>query len=342
MLLYDLADPVELQGFVREVLREETENRFRLNEFLPNVDIDDIEYRITTGDLTDQDATVYRAFDTEAPIAKRQGISRIMGEIPPLSRKIPIGEEERLRIRQLETGDATPLVNAIYNDARNLARSIAARLEMARGELLSTGKVEINENGLQATVDFGRTLVPTAPSTSWDDPAATILSDMLTMVEEYADANGGLTPAAFVVGKVLRSHMLRNDELRTYAASLAGTPELITLGQLGNVLDNFDLPPIVVYDTSVRVNGTSTRVLASDKVLMVPPADEPMGRTLFGTTAEAIQLVGARQISADAAPGITAVVQQTFDPVKTWTKVAAIALPVLGNANLAAAVDVLF
>ena len=96
---------------------------------------------------------------------------------------------------------------------------------------------------------------------------------------------------------------------------------------LGNVLDAFDLPPIRLYDTAMPVGGSTQRVIPANRLLMLPPGAP--GATFSGTTAEAIELAGARAIAADQIAGMTAVTEKTYDPVITWTKVSAIALPVL-------------
>jgi len=345
-LIYDLADPQELLGFTRGVQQELEQNQFVLNQFLPNDNIDDIEYRFISGQLQDQDAAVVRAWDTESPIGNRQGIARKMGELPPISKKMRVGEEERLRLRQLERGgDAREIVDAIYNDAANLARSVTARVEMMRGEALETGQIDIDENGVEQVIDFGRdaTMEPAAlaGTNKWDDyDDSDPIGNLTTWVEAYTDLNG-TAPGLILTSRKIVNHLLRNDQLRTYLSSLAGSPALITNEQLRSVLAAFDLPPIVTYDVSVRVDGTQTRVISDDKVIFLPPAGEPLGRTFFGTTAEAIELAGAQQIASDQAPGMVSVVEKTFDPVATWTKVAAIALPVLVNPNLTLVADVI-
>ncbi len=52
-LILDLADPQELQGFVRGIQLEQERNRFVLSAYLPNRNIDEIEYSVTRGDLRD-------------------------------------------------------------------------------------------------------------------------------------------------------------------------------------------------------------------------------------------------------------------------------------------------
>jgi hypothetical protein len=118
------------------------------------------------------------------------------------------------------------------------------------------------------------------------------------------------------------------------AAQNGITPAFLNVNGLNQIRATYGLPPVVTYDVKTRVAGVSTRVIPDTKFIYLPPAGEPLGRTFFGTTAEAIELVGARQIASDQAPGMVAVVEKTFDPVATWTKCAAIALPVLVNPDL--------
>lgn len=341
MLIYDLADPQELQGFVRGVQQEQERNVFVLAQFLPNDNIDGIDWRVTKGELRDQDAAVVRSWDTPAPIGDRQGISRIMGELPPISKKMRLGEEERLRLRMLErAGDASEIISKIFDDVSNLGRSVAARVELFRGEVLETGEINIDENGVEQSVDFGRkTEFDAAANTlagadKWSDHTGSDpVENLITWTAAYRDENG-IDPALGLTSTAVINHLLRNDAIRALAATVAGAPQLVTRVHLAQVLSAFGLPPLVAYDTKVRVNGTQVPVISADKVILLPPSNEPLGRTFFGTTAEAIELQGAQQISADQAPGLTAVVEKTFDPVSTWTKVSAIALPTLVNPNL--------
>ena len=335
-LIYDLVDPQELQGLVRGFQLELERNRFVLSQVLPNDNIDDIEWRMPTGTLTDQDAAVVRAWDTESPIGNRQGIARLMGELPPISKKIRLGEEERLRKRKLETGDSAPIIRAIYDDAVNMARGVLARIELMRGEVLEDAQIAISENGVVQTVAFDRTAThdnANAPVLWSTTATADPVKDLLGWRDIYLDTNGVL-PAAILTSTAVVGDLLLNDKIRTLASSLAGAPAIITPQTLQTVLSAFNLPPIVTYDVQVRVAGTATKVIDPKKIIFLPPSTEPLGRTFFGTTAESLELVEANQIEASQAPGLVSVVDKTYDPVATWTKVAGIALPVLANPNL--------
>lgn len=344
MLLYDLVDQRELTGYVRGALDEVERNRFVLSRVLPNDNIDDIEWRAVRGSLQDQDAATVRAWDTESSIASRQGISRLMGELPPISRKIPLTEEQRLRKRKLETGSAAGLVQGIFDDAANMARACAARVELLRGEALYTGGIALNENGFVQTISFGRdaTMDPAAlaGAAKWDAPTtATPVANLRTWLKAYRDLNAS-EPAAILVSTDIIDYLLLNSEIRGLFTTLSGIPSAVPPDQLGRVLSAYGIPPLVAYDVKVRVNGSQVRVIPNNRVTFVPPTTEPLGKTFCGTTAEALELAEARQISNDEVSGMVAVVEKTFDPVQTWTKAACISLPVLINPNLTLSVQV--
>ncbi len=343
-LIYDVVDVQELTGFVRGVQLERELNVFQLSRFLPNENIDDIEYRVVKGGINDQDVASIRAWDTESPIGSRQGISRLMGELPPISKKIRLGEEERLRRRSLDRGgDIQQIADAIYADADNMARAVAARIELLRGEALYSGALNINENGVIQTVNFGRSGTHSVTLTGADLWSAYSTSDpvknLLTWQQTYVDTNG-VKPAICVISTTALNHLLLNDKIRTIASSISGAPSILSEMTLNTVLSAYGLPPLWVYDTKVRIAGTATRVIPADKVIFVPPAGEPLGRTFIGTTAESLELAGANQMSQDDLSGMVAVVEKTFDPVATWTKAAVVALPVMVNPDLTFVADV--
>lgn len=355
-LIFDLVDPREILGFVREIQRERNENRFVLSQFLPDNNIGDISYRVTRGQLQDEAAAPVRNWDTPAPIGSRQGAERIMGELPPISKKIPVTEEQRIRQRMLERGsnDASELVAAIFADAANMARAVLARVEMFRGEALFTGSIVINENGVKQSIPMGRSTSHNVAANTLTGPdlfsahtTANPIEFLIGLCQTYNDDNG-FDPGLILANKSIVRHLLFSDEVRAYlgtnvaAAAVAGAPAIVTNAALSAVLEAFELPPIVQYDVIVRdLNGNRTRVTPSDQILLLPPAEEALGATFFGTTAESLELVEAQEIAGDEAPGLVAVVDKTSDPVSTWTKVAGIALPVVMNPDYTLAAKVL-
>lgn len=333
-LILDLVPPQDLVGYVRGIQIEEDRNKFVLSAWLPNVNIDEIEWRITTGQLNLPDAAMVRSWDTEAPIGGRQGLSRLMGELPPISQKMRLGEEERLRRRKLENSAFTGIVDAVYNDAKTLTLAVLSRLEMFRGEVIEFGTITINENGVAGPViDFGRSGTHTvAAATKWD-VGGNPVTDLRAWVQTYINTNG-VPPAAILTSSQAIGAMLTNQAIRDLLNTGLGSPALVTVESVQAILQAFGLPPLVPYDTNVRVAGALTNILNPKKLFLMPPADEPLGNTFFGTTAESLVLQEASQIAGADAPGLVATLHSEDDPVSTWTKVACIGLPTLPNPNL--------
>lgn len=340
LLSTDYIAPQDLTGYVRAALADREQNRFSLNRFLPNRVVDDLSYRFLRGGGGLTEAATFRSYDAESSIAGREGVQRVMGELPPISRKIRLGEYDSLRQRRLDGA----IRGQIMSDAVNMVRSVAARIELARGQALATGVVSINEDGLTVEADFGRDPSHTVGSaTPWSDPDADILAELITWRDLY-EATNGVMPGAIVTSRAVVGRMIRNGEFRELVSTLAGTPSIVSEAALQAALSAHGLPPITVYSAQVSVNGTAQRVIDEDLLLMLPAAvdadafeDTELGGTFWGTTAEALD--PSFDISESEAPGIVAGSYRTEDPVAVWTKAAAISLPVMANPDLSLAAD---
>lgn len=335
-MVTDLVDPQELVDYVRawdiEVLRPQAQ--LLLDQFLPNRQVDDLDFRIRRGALNDVDVAEYRSWDTQPRMTARPGVSYITGELGPISRQIPLGEEEMLRLRALERKNNDPLIDAIFADAERMIRSVQARIELARGDVINDGAITINENGAVLSADFGRDAsMSVSAGTLWTNTSSTPLTNLLTWQEAYLQRNGTI-PGVLVMPRARLSNLALNTEMRQYAAIGGTTPNRINMETVNAILAAEGLPPIFIYDTTVRVNGVATRVLPAEKVFFMPSPEEPVGHTFYGITAEAIELRSRGLITEEAMPGVVAVVLKNENPVQTFTLGTAISLPVTPNPDL--------
>jgi len=340
--VFDLVEPALLTQYVREFDNEVLKNQMVLEQWLPNTLNDQLEWSATREAFQDVDIAEYRAFDTVPTMTGRQGFSRIRGELAPVSRQIPLGEEETLRLRALrETGGSTALINQIYNDAERMIRSVQMRIEVARAQVLYTGKFTLAENGLALEADFGMsgTHKPTAAVT-WATTTTDVLTDLLTWMQLYVDDNG-VEPGTILMSRQVLGYLYNNDSMQA-AAGFAGTvPARMNNEMIDAVFAANGLPPVMLFDTKARVNGTSTRLIPADKVLFLPPPGEPLGATHYGITAEALKLAGRGLIAESDMPGVVAVVLENDSPVQTTTLGTAIAVPIMPNPDLVIAADVI-
>ncbi len=331
MYLYtDYGQPAELTGYARRSVADLEINQFTLSRYLPSQTINDLDYRFFKGGEGLIEAATYRSYDAEAPLAARPGVARTQGQLPPLSRKIRLGEYDRLKARNLDTEIRT----AIFSDVERLTRAISARVELARGDALINGKVTIQENGVAAAVDFGRAPTNSVTATNlWTDYAnAKPVTDLLNWQETYTDVNGS-EPGTILTSKRVMAWLMRNAEIRNLIYPQGSSATLVRDSDVRTILTSFGLPNIEFYDAKVRVAGVETRVIPNNVLIFLPGGSDAsqLGRVLWGTTAEAGQ---AAYGLAGNEPGIVAGTLETFDPVALWTKAAAIALPVVVNPNL--------
>lgn len=330
----DTVPAVELTGFVRTALDALPENAFTLNQFLPDTTVDDINFSANVGGNGLSRPAEFRSYDAESQITGRGTARKITGELPPISVKTRVSEYNRLKLRHL-----TPeLRDAIEEDAVELAKQIHARAEIARGELLQTGKVTIAENGLALEADFARKASHTQTAATLWGAGGNVIDDLLAWQSIYRATNGS-GPARALVSQKILSTVIRNP---TVAEAVYGSnpgTRLVRLSDLNDLLASHGLPAFEVYEAKVQGAAAPQEVLDPNKLLFLPDSGRNIGKTLWGTTAEALDSDYA--IDSTEAPGIVAGTYSDKDPVAQWTKVSAIMLPIAPNTDLTLSATVL-
>ena len=329
-----LIDPVELTEVARLAQADFDAQVTSLTRFMPNRPVNDIRYAYDKGMAAFVDEAGYRAFDAESPIGQRPSGSRISGEILPISRKIPLSEYAQLRLRNA-SGDE--LVAAHFDDAARLAAGIAARVERARGQLLETGKVTINENAVQTEYDSGRaaghSIALLGATARWSAYAtATPIANILAW-SELIRAACGVAPTRLIVSATVMAHLQQCDEVRGAFQPAASAPLRVSRDAVNDAFVSLAGVTVEVYQPPA---GMSTPPLDPKKVVLVVDT-VAVGSTLYGVPVEASE---PEYSNLGVQPGVVAGVWKEKDPVTPWTKAVALVLPTLQipDASLAAAV----
>lgn len=331
--IYEHVDPVRLTAAIR-VLPEDPD--FQLNRFLPDVVNDQI--RFTIDELTHLVRTAsFRAYDAPVKIGRRDSMVRRTGEMPALGTGYPLGEYARLLQQQLRGADASEIVGGTNADARRGIEEIRARMELARGQALSTGAVTLtDEDGLTLEADFS---VPggqldVAPAEPWTDPDANIIAD-LTGWADLMESNGGPRPQEFLAGRGVTAHILANNRLRSQFGTVFGTPDQLGPTDVNRVLERLDLPTIAlgangrpIRPARVEHNGTVTDTYPADKITLLPGGGS-LGQTRWGPTVEALELAAENRMALADTPGVIALVLKSANPASITTVVNAVGLPLI-------------
>lgn len=276
-------------------------------------------------------ATVH-AFDTEAEIGTRPVFDKT--EVEKLLIKRKINQTERVRLlteNGVYADDA--IVRYVFDDMRMMADAVKVRTEVAKMEVLATGKMTIKENNLDLTVDYG---VPKANTGFKLDLSADadIIGQMQAIADAAAESGNALTEIV-TSNKVLRK-LAANKGIQTmiYGSIGAGTyvpasrlSELFTeLFGFGTITTN-DLR----YKTQTAAGKEATkRFFPDDKLAFLSNGTAAsFGAGLWGVTPEEAEYGQYSDKSADQF--ITITQWATPDPVAVWTKASGLFIPVVPN-----------
>lgn len=204
--------------------------------------------------------------------------------------------------------------------------SVLTRAEAMRGEALSTGKLAINENGYKAEIDYG---VPANHKGvfTWSDGAGDILMNMDSSVDRIV-TDTGFTPTRVLTSKKNLNIVLRDEKIRKAILGV-NSDKLLSRQELNNFLQTQGLPRIAVYDAKYRIltaKGTYTakRYFTESAFVFMP--DGNMGETLFGLTAEELELRKKADVDISEIGNVIIEQYATNDPVAKWIKAVATAL----------------
>lgn len=339
--IMSIVDPIELTSFVREIVDATVTGPGSLEQFLPRVQRVALEWEFNYAERERPKVAHFRAFDTESDLTTRPGFNKVSGAIPPLSRKMMLSEADRTRLNlALASNDVKSryLRELVFNDAERITREILARLELARGSVLETGTVTFtSDEQLELTINYNdgaSSILTNSASPLWtaaNASTATPIADMIDWMQDYADNNYDDQPMVGLTSRKVISRAKSTDEVRNFLqGGSTNAPSIVTDGQFNQLLSAYGIPPLVEYRTRLDVDGTVTRVLSEDKIVWVPmPNIDSFGETMYGVTADALDMVEQGGMPLDAAPGLVGRAWKTIEPPQNWVRVAGLALPVL-------------
>lgn len=316
-----------------------------LSALLPPVENRTLDFDLDNDSIGLPRAAVFRSYDATAPYGREESIGARKGKLPAASIKLPLGELDQLRLQQ---ADNDTIGLALDRKARQNGQSIAIRSIIACGELISTGKVTLNENNLIAEIDFGRAAGHTvAAAASWALAGTDIVGDILAWLTTYRTTNGG-NPGGVITSEQVLSYMSTNYSVISMAV---GTSQAnsgltrITRQQVLGVLASLGLSNVTVYDKQYKDStGATVRPIAADRFIFTPSTNQvvidggPLGSTQWGVPAEALQPTYGIAQSEQA--GIFAGAFGRSDPEGLDVLASSIFLPVPSDIDLTFAADV--
>ena len=293
----------------------------------PEVKKQSLEFDMIKGGNSMPVVASVHAFDTEAEIGSREA-SKMAIELSLIKRKMQLKERDIIAIESPRNqAEQEYLMKNVFNDIDVLTAGVRARVEAMRMEVLAKGTVTLDENGLDMVVDYG---VPTANKEAlsgaglWTAETSDPLEDLFRWAEIAGGASRALTSNAVL------SALLRHPKI---VGALFGRDSMrvATRSDLNAFMQQHELPTIATYDAQYRKqnkDGTYTQHRYFPKNSFVMFGEGQLGETLYGPTPEENRLVRDPAVDQSQIGNVLAMVyEESLDPVSTWTKAVATAMP---------------
>lgn len=247
------------------------------------------------------------AFDTVAHVRDRIGVTAIQTEMPFFRDSFIVKESDRQEIlRAQDSNDpyVQPVLDNIYNDAKNLTNGANVVPERMIMQLLSPAdgspKIEISDgakvsclyeydvDGSFKTNNF-KALTGTAAWT--DHKNSNPIQDILD-AKEVVERTGNVPTIALMSKKTLRD-IRENENVKAYIVAKAqatGGVILVTDKLVKEYIsEETELTVVVNNKSFIDESGTAKRFYPDDMVTLLPA--QPLGSTVYGTSPEEADLM---------------------------------------------------
>ena len=264
------------------------------------------------------------AFDTKVPLRERMNLSVTDEQMPFFKEAIVVKEEERQQLNMIAATNNQALIDSviggIFDDQTHL---VAMRMQV-----LATGKISFNNNGVAQEFDYGvKDSMKSTVKKAWTDAAATPLAD----IEEALEAMENQGKKAEILIMTQKTFGLIRKAASTVTIIKPLAPKGVTINnkELSDyLLEAYDVKVEIKNDTFTDDDGVVKKFYPEGYVSFVPNAT--LGNTVFGTTPEESDLLGGNISGVEVEivnKGIAITTQKLVDPVNVQTKVSMIALP---------------
>lgn len=270
------------------------------------------------------------SLNTEARIGNRVDFEEYVYSKLLIKEKLDTSE----RIIEAYNGipDRDAVMEYVYNDANTLFTRVMTRAEVARMEILGTGKATYDENNVKKEVDYhipAGNIFNGATNNlfkDWDTAGSDIIG-ALNAVKMTAARKGYKVVRAITSTTVLGYMMTNTAILNIFKNTVRTmTPDAIK----GWLFETFGIE-FLTNDEVYKVDAKDTQVhrMYPEMAITFLTTMGSIGASLYGYTAEELAYRGEK--SERSYCMLTSWVQD--DPCITWTKAAALFVPVLKDVN---------
>ena len=278
-------------------------------------------------------ALVSANWDTDVLYRDRIGFESLQAELPFFKEAYKISEKLRQQILTVQDQYRGAYFTEIFNDVADLIDGADVTVERMRMQLIGTGTVSIQENGVDKQYDYGFDTEKqlATEKTLWSASDATPYKSFMARLKNHKKVTKK-TPKYVVMNTDVFDALAQDKDITDYFAKLA-TPVLYPSDKdIKNFLERTAQVTIFVNDKEyVKARDKSKTPVPfypQDRYTILSSID--LGETVYGTTPEAIDLLNGESniLSGEVlGEGVTLTVWKETDPVCVNTKVSEVVAP---------------
>lgn len=274
------------------------------------------------------------AFDANVIPLSRNGFGLTEAEMPFFKNSRNINEKLRQELNMaLSSNNAAVrdmLLRRVFNDAVQLIEYADATREAMRMQLLTTGKIVVEGNGVNKTFEYGvtsgqkKTLSDTA---KWNAPTtAQPIADIAKWQLAIARATG-VKPTEILLNSATLALIAQCQSVKVGIYPLASGGITPTDIEVKDYIARQTGAVVYVYDKGYKNESGAFVPFVPDNTVVLMPR-EIIGRTMFGTTPEESDLMASSVANVRIVDtGVAVTTAYEVDPVNVMTKVSQVCLP---------------
>lgn len=272
------------------------------------------------------------AFDTEAEKATYdQEVST--GEVFKYARKEVFDEVKMIELKEFKNAGLArfePLADNVLKSGVRLVNSVNAALELARVQVLTTGKfAQKDPNGNDVTLDYKLDKSSQLAAVKFTDASFDPIEWLVEQQQNAAfDMTRGLTSVKALAA--LRA----NPNVVKRVLGVNATMQTVMPADLDNYLLAQGLPLLRAYKGSyidVDKAGKKVKKTFMDDKAIALFGDGELGETVFGVTAEESQLLDNKAVDQSQVGNVMLSTFSTVDPITNTVLATAVAAPTLAQ-----------
>lgn len=334
--LFDIVTPANVAYYYDKSLADQT--AYLGDKLFPVKKIAGLELNKVSGSAGLPVALTESAFDTQATYRDRLSIEIQKSKMPFFREAMKIDETLRQQIVQLSNDTvAKTYISQIFDDTNNLIRGAKVARERMAMELISTGKVNLNGNGVHLEYDYhlNKKQFTKAPIKWTNSATANPIQDIADMVDQFnRDFRVKLKYAVMTTATFNLIKSAESTRKALYPTATDAKNIFVVPAQVKELVANATGVTILTYDeVYAKEVGGIAHPLFPDNVVTFLPAGGILGNMCMGTTPEELDLLTNPKFASNTRivdTGVAVFTNFIPHPVNVETIVSQIALPSFG------------